>query len=323
MIGRIIKAAVWQPFSLYCRWSPIIPFVAAKISTVEGVTCIRIDNFVTRALGRLAGGYEYSVSYLVDDSLLIDTGFPWARRCLKRTLASMGSDKTITKVVNTHYHEDHTGNNDLLLEVASCEILAHPLALSEIRFPSNVAWYRSFLFGPVRGVEVKPIPDAIETDRFRFEVHHLPGHCPGHICLFEPKMRWLFAGDLYIAADLDAQLQDANGPEWIASLDRAIELEAECMFDAHGAIVTSASEVRRLLESKRDFLCALRDRIIREAEHAHSVRELTRRVFDKRTLVNTLSLGEGWLSLITGSDFSRSHLVKTFLQEQTQDSCHD
>ena len=36
---------------------------------------------------------------------------------------------------------------------------------------------------------------------------------------------------------------------------------------------------------------------------------------DRRDLVDFLSFGEGWLSLITGSDFSRGNIVKSFLRE--------
>src|SRR5205807_715579 len=144
--------------------------------------------------------------------------------CLRQTLQGMGADESIRHVVNTHYHEDHTGNNDLLAEWGRARIWAHPLALPEIRFPAELPWYRRFLFGPAPVVDVRPIPDRLRTARFEFEVHHLPGHCPGHICLFEPSRRWLFSGDLYIAPDLDSQLMDADGPLWIASLERAISL---------------------------------------------------------------------------------------------------
>ena len=51
-------------------------------------------------------------------------------------------------MVNTHPHEDHTGNNDLLLELCGARLLAHPSAVRDIRFPPRLPWYRRFLFGP-------------------------------------------------------------------------------------------------------------------------------------------------------------------------------
>jgi glyoxylase-like metal-dependent hydrolase (beta-lactamase superfamily II) len=278
------------------------------------VTCIRIDNAVTRLLSRLAGGYDYAVCYLVDGSLLVDTGFPWARRCLKKTLCALGADESISHVVNTHYHEDHTGNNDLLAEMTKAAILAHRLAVPEIRFPPNLPWYRSFLFGPSTTVEVTALEGEVRTAHRRFEVLETPGHCPGHICLFEPNEGWLFGGDLYIAADLDSQLRDADGPLWIDSLRRVLQRRPRWLFDAHGVVVEGEAEVMSLLERKLEFLETIQRRVAAAAKSAQSISELTRKAFDRRDLKHYLSQGEGWMSIITASDFSRCHVVKSFLR---------
>src|SRR5262249_5214741 len=150
--------------------------------------------------------------------------------------------------------------------------------------------------------------------RFELEVPLRRGHSPGHICLFEPRRRWLFSGDLYIAADLDSQLTDANGTEWIESLNKAIALAPACLFDAHGVMLTNENEVTELLVRKRDFLCELQRRILAAARQAGSIREITRRVFKRQDLVDRFSFSDGWLSLLTGSDFSRGNLVKSFLR---------
>lgn len=314
MVKRWLRHLLWRPFELACRAYPPVPLRATITRPVDGVVCIRIDNRITQFLSRFSGGYDYAVCYLIDDTLLVDTGFGWAKRCLRQTLRDLGADRTITTVVNTHYHEDHTGNNDLVSRMTGARILAHPVAIPEIQFPAQVAWYRNFLFGPTGTVRVAPIGATLATKRFSFEVHHLPGHCPGHICLFEPTKGWLFSGDLYIAPDLDSQLADADGPRWIASLDTAIALQPACLFDAHGTIVTDRVAVRAFLEQKRDFLVALRERIRAAAAQPQSIQDLTRKVFDRRDLVEFLSLHDGWMSLITGSDFSRGNLIKSFLR---------
>lgn len=315
MLGKWIRFLLWRPFSLMCRRFPLWPFRATVTRPVEHVVCIRIDNLLTRALSRFSGGYDYAVCYLVDGSLVIDTGFPWARRRLKKTLIELGADRTITTVVNTHYHEDHTGNNDLVADLCGARVLAHPAAVPEIRFPVEVPWYRSFLFGPGPIAEVAPIGPAVETEHLRLEVIETPGHCPGHICLFEPTRKWLFSGDLYVAAELDSQLGDADGPRWIASLEAVLKLEPAWLFDAHGSIFAGEEAVRRQLQRKLDFLTAIRDRVHQHATQAQTIQQLTRQVFDRRDLVDWLSFGDGWLSLITGSDFSRGNIVKSFLRE--------
>ncbi len=323
MIQRWLRRLLWRPFELFCRTYPLVPFRATVTRPVDGVLCIRIDNVVTQLLSRFSGGYDYAVSYLIDGTLLVDTGFGWARRRLKRTLQEIGADKTITTVVNTHYHEDHTGNNDLLAELTGAEILAHPVAIPEIQFPHYAAWYRNFLFGPTRLVTLSPIGNELRTDRFRFDVLHLPGHCPGHICLFEPTKGWLFSGDLYIAADLDSQLADANGPEWIASLEKAIALGPTCLFDAHGTILTDRTAVGDLLQRKLNFLVAIRERVLAAALEPQTIQSLTQSVFNRHDLVDYISSSDGWLSLITGSDFSRGNLVKSFLRVAADEGSSD
>lgn len=318
MFGKWLRLLLWQPFALTCRRFPLWPFRATITKPVEGVVCIRIDNALTRFLSRFSGGYDYAVCYLVDGALLIDTGFPWARRRLRRVLLELGACGAIKTIVNTHYHEDHTGNNDLVVELCGARVLAHRDAVAEIRFPGELAWYRSFLFGPPRVVEVSPIDGAVRTQRFQFQIVETPGHCPGHICLFEPQHRWLFSGDLYIAAELDSQLGDADGPQWISSLKTALKLKPEWMFDAHGAIFCGADEVQRQLRRKLDFLEAIRDRVERHASRAQTIEQLTRQVFDRGELVDWLSRGDGWLSLISGSDFSRGNIVKSFVREASR-----
>jgi glyoxylase-like metal-dependent hydrolase (beta-lactamase superfamily II) len=268
-------------------------------------------------LSRFGGGYDYAVVYLVDSTLLIDTGFPWARRRLRKVLIELGADATITTVVNTHYHEDHTGNNDLLVDLCDADIFAHRDGVSEIRFPPRLKWYRSFLFGPAKPSEATAAPGQFSTPNFSLDVIETPGHCPGHICLWEPEKRWLFSGDLYISADLDSQLCDADGPQWVASLQRVIDMKPMALMDAHGTVITGERKVNEHLQRKLDFLIEIRNRIQRYSTSAQSVESLTRKVFDKGELVDWLSFGDGWLSMITGSDFSRSNIVSTFLREHS------
>jgi glyoxylase-like metal-dependent hydrolase (beta-lactamase superfamily II) len=44
---------------------------------------------------------------------------------------------------------------------------------------------------------VRTIPETIVTGRFAFQVVETPGHCQGHVCLFEPSRGWCFTGDLF------------------------------------------------------------------------------------------------------------------------------
>ena len=90
------------------------------------------------------------------------------------------------------------------------------------------------------------------------------------------------------------------------------------LFDAHGLVVEGESEVRALLTRKRDFLKGLGDRIGEAAHSAKSIRDITREVFTPGGFADALSFRDGWLSLLTCSDFSRGHLVESFLRRRTE-----
>ncbi|MBC8145525.1 MAG: MBL fold metallo-hydrolase [bacterium] len=317
MLGRLITALLWRPYELACRRFPLVPLRATVTPLNEHVEMIRIENAVTRAITWLGGGYDYSVSYLIDRTLLIDTGFPWARRSLRRTLLELGANNTLTAVVNTHHHEDHIGNNDLIGELCDAPIFAHRLAVGDIRHPSELPWYRRFMFGPLTASPVQQVPAYIETAQCRLDVHHMPGHSDDHICLFEPDRGWLFSGDLYVAAEIDSQLSDVDGPAWIRSLEHAMRLAPRAMYDSHGMIVEGEDAVMQTLQRKHVFLVRLRDAINQAAIGTASVREITRTVFGSKGFVDTVSFSDGWLSLLTASDFSRSNVVRSFLRVQS------
>jgi glyoxylase-like metal-dependent hydrolase (beta-lactamase superfamily II) len=320
MLGRWVRAGLWRPYELACRRLPLVPFDVTVDELVPDVRVIRIENWVTRLIARVGGGYEYSASYLVGDELLVDTGFPWAGRALVRELDRLGVLGRLTHVVNTHSHEDHVGNNDLLTARSGAPVLAHRTGVAAIRWPARRPWYRGFMFGPFDGVPVSSLgTEVVAADR-RFAVVHTPGHTADHVCLFEPDAGWLFAGDLYVDERLDAQLADVDGPQWIASLEHALTLDVQVLFDGHGLVVQGRDQVRAALDAKRRFLEDVRARTVAEAPHARSLPELTRRVFPRARLTDRILGAEGRLSALTALDFSRSHLVGSFLPETVADA---
>jgi glyoxylase-like metal-dependent hydrolase (beta-lactamase superfamily II) len=315
MIARLLRRFVWAPFEVACRILPLWPFRVTIVEVEDGVLLLRTDNALVRALGRFAGGYDYACSYVIDGTLLVDTSFPWARRSLARAFVQLELKKTLQWALNTHYHEDHIGNNDLVLEQTSARVVAHRDAVNAIRYPRVVKWYRRFLFGPGVASRVEPAPTQLWTPRFRFDVLDMPGHCPGHLCLFERERGWLFGGDLYVSAELDSQLDDVDGPAWIASLERALACRPRALFDAHGTVILGEDAVASALTRKRDMLVAIGAEAVRVAsEGPQSIESITRKVFRRGGLIEAVSLHEGWMSLITASDFSRSNVVASFVK---------
>jgi glyoxylase-like metal-dependent hydrolase (beta-lactamase superfamily II) len=312
MLARWLIRYLWRPFELQCRVAPIWPLRASLDEPVQGVTCVRIGNGLTRALSKLAGGYDYAVCYVIGDAVLVDTGYAWAGRELRRILIQKGWDRSLQAVLNTHYHEDHVGNNDIVAAITEARIYGSPITTAEIRLPPHLPWYRRFLFGPSAPARIEVAPERFVVNGMEFLCLETPGHCPGHLCLFMPATGWLFSGDLFVSSDLDTQLPDVDGPAWIGSLRQVLALPATAMFDSHGTVLLGPEAVRGALQSKLDFLCGIERRVREQLGAATSIEDLSSRVFSSRTWGERLALGDGWLSVPTSADFSRHHLVASF-----------
>ena len=316
MIIKLLKYIFWYPFATFCYALPIVP-LKLKIKEVSpGVELLIIDNFVTRVLSRFAGGFDYATFYIVDKEIVFDTGFSWSARRLKKHIQE-DKNLDIKYIVNSHEHEDHIGNNIVLKDYfPKSEILAHPDALKEIIYPRNKPFYRNFLFGPDKEVAAKALPGRLRTTSQReLKVIHTPGHTPGHIVLLDPVKKILFSGDLFISEELDTQLLGADGPKWIESIENILKYEIELILDGHGVII-KGTDCQLMLNKKLKFLKELRTRTCHILSQGPiTEKDLIKKMFNEPGIVNLISSYEGWMSVITGGDFSRSNLVRSFIDE--------
>ena len=196
-----------------------------KVTCYEPVT--RLDLARTLA-GR---GRYWTTAYLVD-GLLIDSGCAYSAPELLAYL----HDKPLTRLVNTHTHEDHIGaNGSLQGDRIGLEILAHPLALPVLESPrarQPLQPYRRLLWGWPEPSKGKQLPDGemIRTGNFSFRVIYTPGHSPDHICLYEPERGWLFSGDLFIGGRDRALSADSDIWGVIQSLKKIADLPLSRLF---------------------------------------------------------------------------------------------
>ena len=282
-----------------------------------GITLLSAENWFIRLLGRL-GGYPYAVAYVVDDEILIDTCFGWARKALVEHFTDHGLAESVHSIVVTHEHEDHFGNAAALSRLTGARVFAHPAAHAEISYPDQARWYRGFLFGPVDPSEVQVAPDRLSTSVRELSLIHTPGHTPGHLIAFDEQSGIMLAGDLFLDVELDAQLADADGPSWLASLDHVTELNVEVLADGHGTILTGP-DANDALKRKATFLRELQASIAQQIAAGPAAIQDIARATSGADLVSSISHGEGKMSLLTGNDFSRSNLVRTFVHKLIAD----
>jgi glyoxylase-like metal-dependent hydrolase (beta-lactamase superfamily II) len=273
-----------------------------KISSMLKVTnyepIVRLDLARTLA-GR---GRYWTTAYLVD-GLLIDSGCAYSAPELLAYLR----DKPLTRLVNTHTHEDHIGaNGPLQDEHIGLEILAHPLALPVLESPREkqpLQPYRRLMWGWPEPSKGKQLVDGemIRTGNFNFQVIYTPGHSPDHLCLYEPERGWLFSGDLFVGGKDRALSADADIWGIIQSLKKIAKLPLSRLFP--GSAHVRENPKNELME-KIAYLKAMGARILGLHSKGLGIDTIARTLFGGPMFIEVFTLGH----------FSRKNLVRSFLQ---------
>lgn len=250
----------------------------------------------------LAGkGRYWTTAYLVD-GLLVDTGCAHTAAQFAQELR----DIAISRVVNTHSHEDHIGANGLLQRLHSdLKILAHPLAVPVLVDPRHKQLlhpYQRLFWGWPQACKAQPVNDGqlIATQNYQFQVIYTAGHSPDHICLYEPDQGWLFTGDLFVGGK-DRALR-AGYDIWgiIASLKRVASLPLQSLFPGSASI---PEDPLTALQQKISYLEQLGARALALHQKGWSTSAITRELCGKSL----------WVEWVTLGHFSRRRLVLSFL----------
>jgi len=183
-------------------------------------------------------------------------------------------------ILITHFHYDHTGNAKMLKERYGAMVACHPadkpiiedpliitreenitrfgmtpeevvadfnlqegesLGLSD---PEIIKKYWNF---PVEvDVEVNH-GDVLEFGGLKTEVIHLPGHCPGHVGIWNPHTGSLYAGDLLHYPTPLGPFPIGDAKKHSQSIQRALDLKPQLLLEGHGLSAYSEDSSRRRL----------------------------------------------------------------------------
>lgn len=103
---------------------------------------------------------------------------------------------TITHVINTHSHPDHTNGNADAVAATGAATAWHPDAPTPPRVPLRDG-------------------DTLEVGALRLRCLHVPGHCPDHLVVYETTYRLLITGDLLFVGKVGGTAsEDDARTEW-------------------------------------------------------------------------------------------------------------
>lgn len=246
----------------------------------------------------LDGNPLYTVCAYLVDGLLIDTG-PAHVAC---ALADFLADKPLHAAVNTHYHEDHVGGNQKLIERFGIDISARADAVPLICDPPAILSYQETVWGLPEGSSVLPLGDTIDTPRFSFDVVEMPGHSRGDVALVEKEAGWCFTGDLIAAQRPKTARREEDVPAMIESLRKLA---------AHPApVLTLFTAVGAVFENGREVLVTAAEYLEEIGEKAEALQAMERTPQD---IVNELFGRETALKDLTEGDFSTENLIRSLL----------
>lgn len=257
---------------------------------------VKVAEGVYAGIARSGGLASGNAGFVVGDDgvLIVDTFFTPVALAELITEIEAQTQLPIRFAVNTHYHLDHTGGNQVLT-ARGVPIIAH----------DNVAIWQTtknkrFLRAPEELEKLKAdaakklseLPDDQKDKRVPLEaqlrrlnalqsikltnptvtfssgsVHlylgkrevvlfSLPGHTGGDVLAYVPDANVLFTGDMGWSKTLP-NLVDATVSDWISSLDKILKDYPTAKFvPGHGEVATATE-----LHDFRDYLDDLRSRV--------------------------------------------------------------
>ncbi len=225
---------------------------------------------------------EFLNSYFIlsdDKTTIVDVGFshPACEKALEDALHALDRDWESVEIVLTHSHPDHTSNLDRIWR-RWMRIYANMHSFQEVQNLMNI---QSPVFNPLIGHLLKPdtfygrsmqkrdantyqvtaelLPlknqpdlfyladgDVYRNGSYRFQVITTPGHDDWHICLYEPTLKVLIAGDHVlerITPSIMSWITSYDAlKEFFNSLDKVRDLDVDLILPGHGKPFTGIAQ---------------------------------------------------------------------------------
>jgi cyclase len=211
-------------------------------------------NKVKDDLYEIEGDGGNVAAYITDEGvILIDDKFDQDHQSIVDNVKSV-TNQPIKYIINTHYHQDHSGGNAKFLPTA--EILSTAMARTNILEHKQLGNVQPPPVSPARITFTTEADVNLGGKEVR-AIYMGRGHTNGDAIIYFPALRVLHTGDLMAGT---SPLIDYNGGgsvvEWTKTLDNALKLDFDTVIPGHGAITDKAG-----LKTYRDNVEKMRNRV--------------------------------------------------------------
>ena len=202
--------------------------------------------------GTNTGVYRFSDNKIV----LIDLGRS-GLRVKKIDKIINNNNFTLTHILNTHEHDDHTGAiYDIIQKYQEAKVLSSQNSKLYIENPSL---FSQIMIGikteDIKKIKVDKILEEgkLTINNEEFQIYNLSGHTIGSIGILTPD-KVLFVGDALIDEKLlskyDFQFIE-NIQNQLETLDKIENIDFKCMILGHGNLILDKEQSRKLIQINR------------------------------------------------------------------------
>ena len=224
---------------------PLMPRAQTKAEVQpEQSQVIELVPGVYQLRGEKPGSHVYLIKGDTKN-VLIDTGVAGKFPVLERRLAELGLHvKDVNLIILTHEHYDHIGATAFFHRTAV--VAAHRLAANKLELQDEFVTFRKY-----RDQSSKPFwvdiwledGSTIDLGNYELQVIHTPGHTSGCICLYEPRMGFVFTGDTVFAGGTLSEIAvGGNVSDYVNSVWRLSNLKIKQIYPGHGKVSSTPDE---------------------------------------------------------------------------------
>ena len=184
--------------------------------------------------------------------LLIDPGHLHRVDHLTSRMRADGLDpERIRVIINTHCHPDHFEGNRAF-ENSRVKIAC---SQEEEKFLEEVGrpmYLQQGVQMPEYRIDFHLGEGTLNLGKHEFEILLTPGHSPGSLCIYWPRHKILFTGDLIFLQGVGRTDIPGGDQEALKdSLEKVSHLSPELVIPGHGPAIRGGEDIRANLESVR------------------------------------------------------------------------